>query len=158
MKIHFILHEAFEGPGAITEWATDKGHHVSFTHRYQNEVVPPHADDMDFLIVLGGSQTPATTLYECAYFDAKAEIALIKQAIEQDKKVLGICLGAQLIGEALGAKYQHSPHKEIGVFPISLTAEAKEDAIFSNAPNTFSVGHWHGDMPRLAGWCGCFGL
>ena len=98
---------------------------------------------------LGGPQSPATTKHECSYFNASEEVAFIKKAIEHDKYVLGICLGAQLIGEALGAKYDHSPNREIGVFDILLTQDAMSDPIFSTFPNKFPAGHWHGDMPGL---------
>jgi len=62
---------------------------------------------------------------------------------------LGVCLGAQLIGEALGAKFDHSPNREIGVFDLTLTKDAENDPIFSKFPKKFPVGHWHGDMPGL---------
>jgi GMP synthase (glutamine-hydrolysing) len=54
-----------------------------------------------------------------------------------------------MIGEALGASYEHSPNREIGVFPITLTEEGKNDTIVGKFPGTFPVGHWHGDMPGL---------
>ncbi|WP_439952646.1 glutamine amidotransferase-related protein, partial [Escherichia coli] len=71
--------------------------------------------------VMGGPQDPATTLEECMYFDSKGEQALIASAVKTGKAVIGICLGSQLIGEALGAPFAHSPEKEIGKFPITLT-------------------------------------
>ena len=65
------------------------------------------------------------------------------------KAVIGICLGSQLIGEALGAPFAHSPEKEIGKFPIFLTEAAREEALFSHFAPTLEVGHWHNDMPGL---------
>ncbi len=50
-----------------------------------------------------------------------------KKCIEANKAIIGVCLGAQLIGEALGAPYEHSPEKEIGSFPITLTEEGKNE-------------------------------
>lgn len=149
VKIHFVIHESFEAPGAIETWAKAREHEISFTRSYENEELPQRVDDIDFLVVMGGPQSPATTKVECAYYDAQAEINLIKMAVEADKYVLGACLGAQLIGEALGAAYDHSPNREIGVFPVTLTTEAHEDPIFSRFPKEFMVGHWHGDMPGL---------
>lgn len=153
MKLHIIVHESFESPGSIEQWAKNKNHQISYTRLYQNEQLPAGTDDFDFLIIMGGPQSPATSLQECSYFDSKKEINFIKQAIDNDKAVFGVCLGAQLIGEALGAKFEHSPNREIGVFDITLTEAAKNDPIFCKLPNKFAVGHWHGDMPGLTPDC-----
>ena len=149
MNIHIIMHESFEAPGAIRTWGENKKHKITYTHLYQKEVLPLNTKAIDFLIIMGGPQSPATTKEQCLYFDSEKEIKFIKKIIEQGKLVLGICLGAQLIGEALGAKYDHSPNKEIGVFELNLTADAKNDPLFSTFPQKFLVGHWHGDMPGL---------
>ncbi len=149
MKIHIIQHESFESPGAIVDWAKKKGHAVSYSKIYQGAALPKNADHFDFLIVMGGPQSPATTQQECPHFDAAAEIKLIQDAIAQNRFVLGACLGAQLIGEACGAKFDHSPEREIGVFEVTLTEDARHDPIFAHFPKGFKVGHWHGDMPGL---------
>ncbi len=149
MKIHIIMHESFESPAAIEEWGCSKNHEISYTRLYRGDALPNDAKGFDFLVIMGGPQSPATTIEECSHFNAKAEIKLIAQAVKAEKLVLGVCLGAQLIGEALGAKFDHSPHREIGVFEVNLTPEAKDDPIFSKFPKSFLVGHWHGDMPGL---------
>jgi len=149
MKIHIVMHESFEAPGAIETWATSKKHTITYTRLYDRDRLPSNADEFDFLIVMGGPQSPATSVKECPYFDANKEISLIKKAIEKGKVVLGICLGAQLLGEALGAKFEHSPNKEIGVYDIWLSEAGKQDPIFSTFFERFPVGHWHGDMPGL---------
>jgi GMP synthase (glutamine-hydrolysing) len=148
MKIHIIMHESFEAPAAIEKWAQDRGYEITYTRLHDGDAFPEEID-FDFLVVMGGPQSPATSVEECSYFDAAKEIAFIKKAIEQDKILLGVCLGAQLIGEALGANFEHSPNREIGVFPITLTEDGKQDSIFSEFPKQFNVGHWHGDMPGL---------
>lgn len=149
MKIHFVIHEFFEAPGAIEMWAKSRRHEMTFTRSYEFDTLPQSVDGIDFLIVMGGPQSPATSKDECAHYDAQAEINLIKKAVDAGKYVLGACLGAQLIGEAFGASYDHSPNREIGVFPLKLTSEAQADPIFSKFPQEFRVGHWHGDMPGL---------
>lgn len=150
MKIHIIMHESFEAPGAILEWARKKSHELSYTRVYHNEELPDNSDSFDFLMIMGGPQSPATTTSDCPHFNASAEINLIKKAIEADKLVLGVCLGAQLIGEAYGAPFSASPNKEIGVFDVTLTEDGMNDPIFKNFPKVFPVGHWHGDMPGLS--------
>lgn len=149
MKLHIVIHEYFESPGAIEKWANDQHHEISYTRLDEGDTLPTKCSDFDFLIVLGGPQSPATTKDECAHFDSQKEQALIKAAIDAGKLVLGVCLGAQLMGEALGARFEHSPHREIGVFDISLTDDGADDPIFSRFPKQFPVGHWHGDMPGL---------
>lgn len=149
MKLHIIMHESFEAPGAIEVWAKRNNLTISYTRLYEGDVLPDECDGFDFLIVMGGPQSPATTIEECPHFDSKTEISLISKAVKGNKYLLGVCLGAQLIGEALGAKFDHSPNREIGVFNLSLTDQAVNDPIFSKFPAIFSVGHWHGDMPGL---------
>ncbi|QXI30553.1 type 1 glutamine amidotransferase [Pseudomonas vanderleydeniana] len=149
MKVHFIVHEAFEAPGAYDTWVKERGHAASYSRVHAGQALPAHADAIDLLVVLGGPQDPATTLEQCAHFDAAEECRLISQAIAAGKAVVGVCLGSQLIGEALGARFGHSPEKEIGKFPISLTEAGKANAKFAHFGDMLQVGHWHNDMPGL---------
>lgn len=143
------MHESFEAPGAIERWANNNNCPVTYTKLYQGDRLPQNVENFDYLIVMGGPQSPDTTLEECPHFDAVKEIEFIEKAIKANKYLLGICLGAQLIGEALHATFDHSPNREIGVFNLNLTKEAETDPVFSKFPNVFPVGHWHGDMPGL---------
>lgn len=149
MNVHFIQHEAFEAPGAYLQWAQERNHTISFSKVYEGEPLPLEVDAVDCLIVMGGPQSPATTREECPHFDAQAEIALIQKFIHAGKVVIGVCLGAQLIGEALGAKVERSPEKEIGVWPIQLTDKGLKDEKISHFGSVLHVGHWHSDMPGL---------
>lgn len=149
MRVHFVIHESFESAGAYLPWAATRGHIVSETHVYTGEAVPKSADGFDMLVVFGGPQSPRTTLAECHYFDSKAEQRLIRHAIEAGRIVVGICLGSQLIGEALDADVQQSPNKEIGHYPITLTTAGLEHPLFSHFGSPLTVGHWHNDMPGL---------
>ena len=101
------------------------------------------------LVVLGGPQSPRTTLAECAYFDTHAEQNLIAQAIAAGRIVIGICLGSQLIGEALGAPVMQSPEKEIGHYPVTLSVEGLRDPNIAHFGPALVVGHWHNDMPGM---------
>ncbi len=148
MRVHIVMHESFEAPAAIESWVRERGFAPSFTRLYAGDKLPS-GDSFEFLVVMGGPQSPATTRAECPHFDSAEEVTFIRRAIEAGKLVLGVCLGGQMIGEALGARFDHSPNREIGVFPISLTDEGKSDPIFRSFPATFPVGHWHGDMPGL---------
>lgn len=113
MHVHFIVHEAFEAPGAIENWARQRADKVTYSRVYLGESLPTSVDTIDSLIVMGGLQSPATTKFECPHFDSKAEQDVILLAINAGKVVIGICLGSQLIGEALGAKVERSPEKKL---------------------------------------------
>jgi GMP synthase (glutamine-hydrolysing) len=150
MNVHFIVHEVFEAPAALETWARDRGHTVSFSRVYQYEPLHIAQAAIDLLIVMGGPQSPATTSEECQHYDAAAEIALIQRVLAQGGRVLGVCLGAQLLGEAFSAHFEHSPNREIGVFPVTLTEAGAKDPFLGALPREFPCGHWHGDMPGLS--------
>ncbi|WP_233194575.1 gamma-glutamyl-gamma-aminobutyrate hydrolase family protein [Aquimarina sp. I32.4] len=149
IKLHIVIHEEFEGLGVIKDWISKKGYEVSFSRVYLNEELPTTIDNLDGLIVMGGPQSPNTTKEECSYFDAIAEMALIKNFIDHQKIVIGVCLGAQMIGQALGAPVEKSPEPEIGYFPIMKTKEGHIHTKLVHFPDNAVVGHWHGDMAGL---------
>jgi GMP synthase (glutamine-hydrolysing) len=149
MVVHFIVHESFESPGAYDTWANSRGFEVRCSRLYAHEPLPRRFEDIDLLVVMGGPQSPGTTKTECPHFDAAAECELIRRCIEAGKAVVGVCLGSQLIGEALGARFEHSPQPEIGKFPIALTPEGRANGKFSGFGAGLEVGHWHNDMPGL---------
>lgn len=149
MKVQFVVHESFEAPGSCETWARSRGHEVAHARVYAGDRLPEAVDDLDLLIVMGGPQAPDTTTDQCPHFDAAAEQALIARCVGAGKAVLGVCLGAQLVGQALGAGYEHSPHQEIGLFPIVLTAEGLADPLLAGFGRGLDVGHWHADMPGL---------
>ena len=148
MHIHFIIHESYEGPGAFRQWVKDKSFYQTSTRLYKEEQLPEQLN-FDLLVVLGGPQSPLTTELDCAYFNVHREVRFISKCISEGKAIVGVCLGAQLIGEALGAKFEPSPHKEIGFFPITITAKGKENKMFNHFQSLEVVGHWHNDMPGL---------
>lgn len=149
MRVHFIIHDYFEAPGAYEYWARKNNYDVTFTRLYEGDKLPDSISGIDFLIVMGGPQNPETTTAQCPYFDSKKEQAFIADAINSNKVVIGVCLGAQLIGEALGAPYTQSPEKEFGKFTIHMTNAGKRSRLFSHFGDSLGVGHWHYDMPGL---------
>jgi GMP synthase-like glutamine amidotransferase len=101
MKIHCFQHVAFENPGTILEWANNKQHSLSYTNYFEDNFSLPSIGDIDALIIMGGSMN--VDQYD-KFPWLKAEKEFIKRAIDAGKKVIGICLGSQLIASALGAK------------------------------------------------------
>jgi GMP synthase-like glutamine amidotransferase len=149
MKIHWLQHVPFEGLARIEEWAGRSGHPITCTRLYANEKMPP-VDSFDMLIIMGG---PMGANDEAQFRWMKPEKLFIESALKRHKKVLGICLGAQLIASVLGAKVYPNTHQEIGWYPIDLdTVQAKHSPL-SVLPHRVTVFHWHGDtfdLPRGA--------
>lgn len=81
LNIHFILHEAFEVPGAYLKWAQWRGHNISATKVYEREALPDNVDDIDFLIVMGGPQSPDEDRQAFPYYDPQSELRLMCQAM-----------------------------------------------------------------------------
>ena len=149
MRVHFVLHETFEVPGAYLKWAQERGHQVKMTKVYEREALPETVDEIDFLIVMGGPQSPDEDREAFPYYDPQAELDLIQKAMKADRYIVGVCLGAQLLSVAYGAEYEHSPEREIGVYPVDLTLEGLADPNVALFGESFDSGHWHGDMPGL---------
>jgi GMP synthase-like glutamine amidotransferase len=156
MRIAVLQHAAFEGPGEIAVWAARHGHPVSVHHLYRGDL-PPRLDAVDLLVVMGGEMN----IYQ--YRDwpwLKPEREFIESALAQGKRVVGICLGAQLIADALGARVFQNAEHELGWFPVAWTPEAIAEYLGLLEDST--VLHWHGDtfsLPegatRLAASVGC---
>ncbi len=141
LKIHYFQHVPFEGLGSILAWVKAAGHQISVTKTYAGEH-PPSFDLIDWLIIMGG---PMNVAEEEQYPWLKTEKRYLRAAIDAGKVVMGICLGAQLIADVLGASIYANPEKEIGWYPVSQTAEAKKSPVASRLPNHEEVFHWHGD-------------
>lgn len=145
MRVSALIHAPFEGLGAIHVWLQRNGYSLRECHSYRGETLP-EPDDFDWLIVMGGPQD-GKALDKYPYL--RNEINLITRTLHQQKLILGICLGAQLISASLGAKIEVSPEKEIGVFPLQLTEQGYADPITRHFPDQFQVAHWHSDMPGM---------
>ena len=141
MRIHYLQHVPFEGLGCIEDWAKTAGHRIAATRFYLKEPLP-NVNDMDWLIVMGGPMN----IYDDAKFSwLAAEKRCLKEAIENKKIVLGICLGAQLLADVLGAKIYPNRHKEIGWYNIRKVKTSQENGIAALFPDTIEAFHWHGD-------------
>jgi GMP synthase (glutamine-hydrolysing) len=145
LKILYLIHADFRIPGIVEKWAKQHKYQFQIVRPYQGDSLPSIAD-FDMLILMGGPQSPLK-LDQFPYL--ADEINLIKKAIAAKKKVLGFCLGAQLVGEALGAKTERSPEKEVGVYPVTLTEDALTDPLLEGFNREVPMLHWHNDMPGL---------
>ncbi len=140
MNIHWLQHVEFEGLGSIQDWAVSRGHHLSCSRLFSGESLPKQ-DSVEMLIIMGG---PMGVYDHQEHPWLVGEKDFIGQTIHQNKPVLGICLGAQLIGDVLGARVFANREKEIGWFPLVREQNCPEpfDSLLPKNPTVFQ---WHGD-------------
>ncbi|MFM9327668.1 type 1 glutamine amidotransferase [Paenibacillus mesotrionivorans] len=141
MRIHVLQHIELEHPGSIRDWARERGHPLAYTRFYLKESLPG-TESFDLLLIMGG---PMNIYEEERYPWLAAEKKLIRAAVEAGKGVLGICLGSQLIADALGGKVTANPLPEIGWFPVIWNEAAGADPLFAGFPRESVVFHWHYD-------------
>lgn len=143
MKTALIIrHVAFEDLGSFELPLTERGYaavHLDIGLQAVTAVSPAAPD---LLIVLGG---PIGAYQERDYPLLGDELALLKRRLAENLPTLGICLGAQLMARALGARVFPGEHKEIGWGPIALTAAGRGSALRHLATDEAQVLHWHGD-------------
>jgi GMP synthase (glutamine-hydrolysing) len=141
MRIHHLQHVPFEGLGSMESYFLEREHQLSSTHFYLKDSIPS-MHDFDWLIVMGG---PMGVYDQLQYPWLTEEKTLIRRSIESGKTVLGICLGAQLIADVLGARVFNNEFREIGWFPIERKLKATDSKLANVFPDTLEVFHWHGD-------------
>ena len=155
MQVQVLQHVPFEGLGSIEAWLSERGTAVHTTRFYQSPVLPDPRS-IDLVIAMGG---PMSVNDERDYPWLKEEKAFVKEAVDRGCSVLGVCLGAQMIASALGARVFANTHKEIGWFPVQAVSTDSDAFRF---PPQATVFHWHGetfDLPpgaiHLASSAGC---
>lgn len=155
MNVHVLQHVPFEGPGSIAQWVTARGAALTCTRCFAGDPWPD-LDQVDCLVIMGG---PMSVNDENRLPWLAPEKAIIRLAIDRGIPTLGVCLGAQLIASALGARVYPNRVREIGWFPVHASDDA---GMGVRLPAECLVFHWHGetfDLPdgavRLATSPGC---
>lgn len=143
MILHILQHDPDEGPGAIAHWATARGHSLRTTHVYRGEA-QPEVESGDLLVVMGG---PMNIYQDRDHPWLRAERLFLERHIGRGGRAMGVCLGAQLLADALGGRVTQNSQVEIGWFPVRFTDEAR--ALFSFLPEEKDIVHWHGDTFEL---------
>src|SRR6266480_494159 len=149
-KVLAFRHVPFEHLGMISDALSSRGLACEYVDLYRGEEPVPNIRDIAALIFMGG---PMSANDDLPYI--RQELDLIGEAASLGNPILGVCLGAQLIAKALGARVYPNAVKEIGWRPIHWTGAAAEDPVCSGLASPETVFHWHGetfDLPRAAEW------
>ena len=150
MRAYVLQHVPFEPLGHIEHWLTRAGADIVTVELFASQSLPA-VTDVDLLVAMGGPMSVNDEREHPWLIDEKQ---LIRQVVEADKPVLGVCLGSQLIASALGARVYPNDVKEIGWFPVTATANGTSPEVF-RFPPSLQVFHWHGetfDLPVGARW------
>ena len=131
-----------ETPGIFLDLFREQKCPVETVKLYEGEQPPDDLSRFSGLLVMGG---PMSVNDEADYPWLKAEDRILKEALALDVPTLGICLGSQLIAKAAGGTVRRGPLKEIGWYPVRLTAAARHDRLFRESPETIEVFQWHGE-------------
>jgi GMP synthase-like glutamine amidotransferase len=154
MDVLVLQHIACEPPGAYEDVLRERGATV---HRVEVDEGEPLPDwrSYDAVVAMGGPMS-ATDDAELPWLTD--EKRLIADAVEAGTPFWGVCLGVQLLAASLGARVYPGESPEVGILPVTLTPEAREDAVFAGLPDELLTLQWHGDtfdLPagavRLAG-------
>jgi GMP synthase-like glutamine amidotransferase len=141
-----LRHAQAEGIGLLGNALRERGIHHRALDIARGEPVPKDLRGVGGLIVLGG---PMGAYEQDKHAFLRSETALLEKAIAAGRPVLGICLGAQLIAQVLGARVYPGEKREVGWAPVTLTAEGRDDPLFAGGEPSLTVFHLHGDTYEL---------
>ena len=145
-----IRHVAFEDLGSFAAPLAELGYRIEYVEAGVDDIAGAAADEGDLLIVLGG---PIGAGDNGQYPFLTDETRVIERRLAADLPTLGVCLGAQLMARALGARVYGAGRKEIGWGPLALNSAGAASPLAQLAPRHTRVLHWHGDtfdLPRGA--------
>ncbi len=143
--LYCLQHVPFEGPAQIAVWARNRGHELK-TVLVANGIPTTEILAAAGLVIMGG---PMNVAEQDRYPWLDEEKALLRRFIETGKPMFGVCLGAQLLADALGAAVTRQTQREIGWLPIHFTEQARTALLPPEAPSDLEVLHWHGDTFAL---------
>ena len=143
--LHCLQHVPFEDLGTIRHWAERRGLETRTTHLFENECLPVNLEDIDLLVVLGGPMGVSDLKQHPWLLEEKR---FLRRALKAGFPVLGICLGAQLLAECLGAQVTRNPVREIGWFEVHGDS-AFQKRLNGSLSNRYFAFHWHGDTFQI---------
>ena len=145
-RLLVVQHVPHERLGTFEDGFRAAGCSIETFDAYEPRARWPSLDGFDGIVSMGGPQS----VYEQAKHPyLTRELALLRQAVKSELPVLGVCLGAQLLAAALGAKVTKNPQKEVGWYPLMRESGADGDPLFAPFGQTETVFQWHGDTFAL---------
>ncbi len=162
-KCIILQNVGHEGPGRITPIFSDFGIRVEVRHLYRGDEVPTDFDELRALVILGGPMAVAD-IGKTEYPFLADEVSLLERMVREDRAVLGICLGAQLLAHVGGGRvYPNArpgatpdaatiPAPEIGFAPVKFPFPGGTEPIVMGAADGTPMFHWHFDtfdLPKL---------
>jgi GMP synthase (glutamine-hydrolysing) len=137
-----VRHVAFEDLGIIGSVLDAEGFQTAYLDAGVDAFPRDASEPVDLIVVLGG---PIGVYEQDRYPFLKDELRFLERQLTLGSRILGVCLGAQLLARALGAAVYPAGTKEIGFTPITLTGEGQSSVLAHLAAADFRVLHWHGD-------------
>ncbi|MEX0763835.1 MAG: type 1 glutamine amidotransferase [Nitrosopumilaceae archaeon] len=136
-EILVLQNARYEGLAGLGKLLEEDGFNTKIVFAKQEKI--PDLDS-SVIIILGASESANDDL---PYL--KKEMELVRQAVQKEVPVLGICLGSQLIAKAFGAKVYQGTKKEIGIYHDVEFDNLSKSSLFSGIKSPAIVFHWHGD-------------
>ncbi|HET9502938.1 MAG TPA: type 1 glutamine amidotransferase [Hymenobacter sp.] len=137
-----LQHLPDEGPGYAADWLAVHGHSLTLVRLFEPEPAFPALADFDGLLILGGAMSVRD---EARFPWLVEEKAFLRETLRAGKITLAICLGAQLLAEALGGEIRPNPEPEIGFWTVRFSAKALTHPLLRGWPDKAAVLHWHFD-------------
>jgi GMP synthase (glutamine-hydrolysing) len=141
-KILVFQHVPYEPLGTLDPLLKEAGFRIRYVNFGRDPEQCPNLDGYEAVIILGG---PMNSDQIDTYPNLKTEVDIIRQAVDAQKSVLGICLGAQLLAKALGGSVKRNATREIGWYDIELTDAGVDDPVLSTFSRSQQVFQWHED-------------
>jgi GMP synthase (glutamine-hydrolysing) len=142
-KIWVLQHHPVENLGAIADSLEEAALAWQYVRVLDRAPIPSDMKGAGGLIVMGG---PESVYRLDRYPYLRDEIRLIENALAENKPILGVCLGAQLLAAALGTPVRRGESREIGWYSVRLTDAAGVDPVMAGLPREFVPAHWHSDV------------
>ncbi|RQW77461.1 MAG: type 1 glutamine amidotransferase, partial [Geobacter sp.] len=132
-------------PGTLGENLAEEGVAFRVVHPYSGEALP-QVSDVSAAIVLGG----AMGVHDSARYPFLTDLnCFIREGVRSTTPLLGVCLGGQLVDDALGAAVTANMHGEKGMCSVNISPEGKDDPLFAGLPEEFLSFQWHNDSFAL---------